>query len=147
VIVVDTNVLLYAYNASSAFHAPARRWIEDAFSGTELIGLPWIVIVGFIRISTDPRAHTRPLTIVEATKAVDEWLSRKTVIALAPGPQHWEILSELLRRGQVRGPLATDAHIAAQTLEHGAVLATNDRDFARFEGLRWMSPIEGGNKH
>jgi uncharacterized protein len=43
--------------------------------------------------------------------------------------------------GQATGPLASDAHLAALTLEHGGVLHTTDRDFARFPGLRWHNPL------
>jgi uncharacterized protein len=141
-IIPDTNILLYAYNATSRFHIQARTWLEAAFSGGEQIGVPWIVIVGFVRISTDPRAHSNPLTMAEAVEIVDAWLTRPNVIALGPGPHHWQILRDLLARGQARGPLTTDAHIAAHALESGAVLATNDRDFARFDGLRWIKPLE-----
>jgi hypothetical protein len=141
-ILPDTNILLYAYNATSRFHVQARAWLEEAFSGGEQIGVPWIVIVGFIRIATDPRAHSNPLTMAEAVEIVDEWLARPNVLALGPGPNHWQILSDLLTRGQARGPLTTDAHIAAHALEAGAVLATNDRDFARFDGLRWIKPLD-----
>jgi uncharacterized protein len=35
-----------------------------------------------------------------------------------------------------------DAAIAAIAIEHGATLYTTDRDFARFEGLSWINPLE-----
>ena len=140
-IVVDANVLLYAYNATSVFHERARAWVEQVFSGAEQIGLPWIVLVAFIRIATDPRAHTDPFTMEEAARIVDQWLTREPVAPLSPGPRHWQLLRQLLTSGQARGPLATDAHIAAHALEHGAVVATHDRDFSRFEGLRLIDPL------
>jgi hypothetical protein len=34
-----------------------------------------------------------------------------------------------------------DAALAAIAIEHGAILHTTDRDFARFEGLRWANPL------
>ena len=140
-IVIDTNLLLYAYNESSAHHRRARAWMEGVFSGGETVGLPWTVIFGFVRIGTDPRAHTAPFTMEEMTAVVSEWLARENVMALAPGPRHWQIARGLLTEGQARGPLAMDAHIAAHAIEHGAVLATNDRDFARFVGLRLVNPL------
>lgn len=140
-IVVDTNLLLYAYNSTSPFHERARAWVEEVFSGGELVALPWTVILGFIRIATDPRAHLDPLTVAEAVSIVSEWLARPNVMALPPGQRHWEIVRKLLVTGQARGPLAMDAHIAAHAMEHGAVLATNDRDFSRFEGLKLTNPV------
>ena len=61
---------------------------------------------------------------------------------LNPGERHWEILRSLMISGQVRGPLIMDAHLAALAIEHGATLATSDRDFARFSGLRILNPLE-----
>jgi predicted nucleic acid-binding protein len=48
----------------------------------------------------------------------------------------------MLVEGQIRGPLTTDAELAALTIEYGGVLYTTDRDFARFPGLRWVNPLE-----
>jgi toxin-antitoxin system PIN domain toxin len=128
VIVIDTSLLLYAYNAASAHHRSAREWLEATFSGREHVGLPWTVIFGFIRISTNSRAHAEPFTLEEITATVSDWLARKNIVALSPGPRHWEIVTDLLIGGQARGPMAMDAHIAAHAIEHGATLATNDRD-------------------
>jgi hypothetical protein len=36
----------------------------------------------------------------------------------------------------------SDAHLAALAIAHAATLATCDRDFARFSGLRWLSPLD-----
>jgi predicted nucleic acid-binding protein len=47
----------------------------------------------------------------------------------------------MLVEGQVRGPDATDAQLAAMTIEYGGVLHTTDRGFARFPGLRWVNPL------
>jgi len=63
------------------------------------------------------------------------------VTLLAPGERHWSVLSGLLPTAQIRGPLVTDAHLAALAIEHGAVLYATDRDFARFPGLRTVNPL------
>jgi hypothetical protein len=47
----------------------------------------------------------------------------------------------MLIKGDVRGKLTSDAALAALTMEYGGVLYTNDRDFARFPGLRWVNPL------
>ena len=46
----------------------------------------------------------------------------------------------LLRSAGVAGNLTTDAHLAALAIEHGATVLSFDRDFARFEGVRWTLP-------
>jgi len=139
--VVDANLLLYAYDGSSRYHARARPWLEATLSGTAPVGLPWAVLLAFLRISTNPRALARPLAIGDAAAIVSTWLEQPCVVPLQPGERHWEILSGLLGSAQARGPLVMDAHLAALAIEHGALLATTDRDFARFEGLRSENPL------
>ncbi len=60
---------------------------------------------------------------------------------LAPGEKHWPLLRQVVTEGQARGPLVTDAQLAAMTIECGGVLHTTDRDFGRFPGLRWTNPL------
>ena len=76
-----------------------------------------------------------------AVGIVQQWMALKQVRLLAPGEQHWSLLQQMLIGGQVKGPLTTDAELAALTLEYGGVLYTTDRDFARFPGLRWVNPL------
>ena len=72
---------------------------------------------------------------------MDEWVSQPNVRMLGPGEQHWSFLRQMMLEGQARGPLVTDAQLAALTIEYGGVLHTTDRDFSRFPGLRWKNPI------
>lgn len=141
-ILVDANLLLYAYNASLEPHESASRWLETALTRPEPIGFAWVTLLAFLRISTNPRAFGRPLTIAEALPIVAEWLARPTVVILNPGERHWEIFSNLLRHSHARGPAVTDTHLAALAIEHGATLYTTDRSFTRFPGLRTVNPLE-----
>jgi hypothetical protein len=97
--------------------------------------------MAFLRVTTNSSIFPHAYTIAEASQIVSEWLARPTVDILLPSVRHWTILHELLERGQVRGPLVSDAHVAALAIEHGATLYTTDRDFARFPGLKWTNPI------
>lgn len=140
-IVLDVNLLLYAYDSSSPQHVEARAWAKEVFSGTELIGLPWQTIWAFLRISTNSRFPGERFSMEKAVGIAQQWMDLKQVRLLAPGDRHWSILQRMLLEGQVRGPLTTDAELAALTIEYGGVLYTTDRDFARFPGLRWMNPL------
>jgi len=141
-IVLDANLLLYAYDSRSEKHEQARKWVEQVFSGGELVGLPWQTVAAFIRITTNPRIPGERFTLEEVGLVVDQWLEQPNVRLLAPGDQHWAMFRNLLIAGQARGPLATDAQLAALTMENGGVLYTTDRDFARFSELRWTDPLE-----
>lgn len=139
---VDANILLHAYNSSSSQHAAARRWLEGALSGPGQVRIAWVTVLAFLRISTNPRAYPAPFLPGEASDIVSEWLRQPNVATLDPGDRHWEILRGLMTFGQTRGPLIMDAHLAALAIEHGAILATTDKDFARFPELRWTNPLD-----
>lgn len=140
-ILVDANLLLYAYNSSFPRHEPARLWFERAMGGSDLLGLSWTSVLAFLRISTNPRAFPEPLTIGEASRAVSSWFDQPMVRRIEAGELHWTILSRLLADAQASGPLVADAHLAALAIEHGATLCTADRDFRRFDGLRLEYPL------
>jgi len=137
---VDANVLLYALNPSAALHAEARDWLEGALSGDEPVGLAWVVLLAFLRISTHPRAVTRPIPTERACESIAEVLACPPVRLVEPGPAHWDPLRRFLRRAGTAGNLVTDAHLAALAVEQGATLVSYDRDFGRFEHLRWELP-------
>lgn len=140
-ILADANLLLYAYNADAAEHEKAREWLETALSGPAPFALSWQTITAFIRISTNVRAFAEPLSIREAIGIASEWLERPGLTILLPTERHWTILAGLLDEGQVAGALVMDAHLAALAIEHGATLATTDRDFARFTELKIINPL------
>lgn len=140
-IVVDANLLLYAYGESSPHHKKARAWLESVFSGVETVGLPWQTLVAFIRIATDPRIPGYRRSREEVIRIVNEWLEQPVVRLLIPSERSLPIFQEMVLAGQASGPLASDAELAALTMEYGAVLQTADRDFARFPGLRWVNPL------
>ena len=142
-ILVDANLLLYAYDASSDQHEAARKWWESALSGYSPVRVAWVTVLAFVRIGTDVRMRS-PFTLAEAISIVDEWLAEPNFSILGVGAQHWKILARLLPESQARGPLVMDAHLAALAIEHGATLCSNDRDFSRFPGLKFANPLAKG---
>jgi len=142
VIVLDANMLLYAYDADSEKHSKARAWIEQVFSDGTPIGLPWQTVAAFLRVVTNTRLPGKRFTAAEAAEIVGQWLEQPNVRPLSPGDLHWTVFRQMLVDGQARGPLVTDAQLAALTIEFGGTLQTTDRDFARFPGLRWRNPLE-----
>lgn len=140
-IVLDLNLLLYAVNADAPEHAAAKTFLEDVLSDAEPVGLPWIVIVGFIRVATNRRIFARPLPLDTALGIVDGWVQQPNVIAISPSDAHWTVFRDVLDRSARGGDWATDAHLAAIAIEHGAELCSTDSDFARFKELRWRNPL------
>ncbi|MDR7522067.1 MAG: type II toxin-antitoxin system VapC family toxin [Armatimonadota bacterium] len=141
-ILIDANLLLYAYVRGIPEHDRARGWFEGLLASPQPVRLSWATILAFLRIVTNPRIFQAPFSIAEACSIVGEWLARPTVSVLEPGERHWAILSALLLEHHLRGAEVMDAHLAALAIEHGATLYTSDKGFARFAGLRRQHPLE-----
>lgn len=139
--ILDANLLLYAVNRDAELHERARAWLDEVLAGDERVGLPWPVILAFLRIATSARALPRPLTAEQALDVVGRWLAVPTVRPIAPGEDHWLLLRELLHATGTGGSLVTDAHLAAIAIAHGAELCSADTDFARFPRLKWTNPL------
>ena len=144
-IIVDANLLLYAYDTDSPQHDAARRWLEDRLSGNELVRFAWLTLWAFIRISTNPQVFVRPLSSLEAHDAIASWLEQPNAGIVDPGDRHLALLGDLLREGQASGSLVMDAVLAALAIEHGATLCSTDRDFSRFAALDWVNPLQSSS--
>lgn len=138
--IVDVNVLLYAINPDMDPDGTIRRWWDYALAGDESIGLPWLVLSGFLRVSTNPRVYAHPLSVDQALGEVEGWLSAGVVTTIAEKPDHWGSFRSLLSETGTAGNLTTDAHLAALAITHDATLVSCDNDFARFADLRWENP-------
>lgn len=138
---VDANILLYAVDERSPHHSRARDWLVDALNGDRRVGLPWLSLGAFVRISTNPRASEQPLTPSAAWQHVEEWLSCPTAWVPNPTPRHASLLGGLIHRYELRANMITDAQIAVLAMEHGLTVYSADTDFARFSEISWVDPI------
>lgn len=141
-ILPDVNLLVYAHDESSKYHARARPWWESQLNGSEMIGLSWVVLLGFIRLLTNPRIYQNPYSPPEILAIIKTWLEQPQVKIIHPSEHHFHRLTSLIEQVGTAGNLTTDAHLAALAIERGLILQTNDADFARFPGLRWNNPIK-----
>lgn len=140
-IVPDANLLLYAYDSESPFHAAAARWWAALLSSVEPVGLCPVVVFAFLRLSTHGRVFEKPMTAAEASQCVAAWIARPNVRLLVAGPGHVESVCGLLAKAGTAGNLVTDAQIAALALEYGATVHTADTDFSRLADVRWENPL------
>ena len=139
-ILVDANLLIYAVNSDSPFHREAKQWWEEALSGTQDVGLAWIVILAFLRISTRVGILSRPLTSEHSIAYVDEWLSQPYV-HLVDGPKRWQGYRNLQLQVGTAGNLTSDTLLAALALELGATIYSADYDFNRYVGVAHVNPL------
>jgi uncharacterized protein len=141
VTLLDANILLYAYNSDAPQYKASAAWLSSLLEGTDLVGLPWPTLWAFLRISTSPRIWSNPKPMDEALRIVRDLITQPGVVLVQPGPRHLEILEATVNCVGVTSKHLTDAVLAALAIENGAILASTDNDFSRFENLRWVNPL------
>ena len=134
----DTNLLIYAADKDSPHHAVSHRWLEDSLSNSQGLGLAWLSVIGFIRLTTHLKLSVTQRTVTQALSYVDDWLIHANCHILHPTVRHADILARLLLGVGTAGNLTNDAHLATLAIEHNAEICTFDRDFKRFSGLKFQ---------
>jgi toxin-antitoxin system PIN domain toxin len=141
-IAVDTNVLVYAHRAESAFHAPAYDCLRALAEGARTWGIPVVCVHEFLAVVTNPKVFKPASGFEQALAQIDAWLASPQGHLLHSGAQHWSILSDLTRRARLQGGQFHDARIAAVCIENGvSALWSADRDFSRFKALKIVNPL------
>lgn len=140
-ILLDANLLIYAFDDTSPHHLTAREWLDRQLSGTIAMGFPWETTTAFLRIVTNPRIFGHATSTAEAWRQIQEWLSCEVAWIPRPTDNHAGILGELLALPGIRANHIPDAHLAALAIGHGLTLCSADSGFARFARLRWVNPL------
>lgn len=139
---LDVNVLVYAHRADLPEHHQYAPLLAEWANGTEPVGLPGVVLSGFLRLITNRRVFVEPTPIAEAWDFVDRLVAARSTVQLPTGPQHWMHVRALAHDIDARGGDVADAYLAAYALENNATLISADRGFARFSRLRWRHPLD-----
>lgn len=138
--VVDANVLLYAMDETTRHHRAAKGWLDPALAGGSVVGLAWMALIAFVRISTNARIFTSPLSSDEAYDTIDAWLTQPGAAVIEPTARHATLLRELSSEVGTAGNPTNDLHLAALSVEHHGSVVSFDRDFQRFTRVRWELP-------
>ncbi len=140
-ILVDVNVLLYAFRRDADRHAEYRAWLDGVVNGDAPYGVSTQVLASLVRISTHPRIYREPSTRAEALEFCAALLEPETCTLVQPAERHWAIFVELVDRAKASGNLIQDAWFAALAIESGVEWISTDREYARFPGLAWRLPF------
>jgi uncharacterized protein len=141
-IAVDTNVLVYAHRAETAFHAQAFECVKSLAEGSQAWGIPVSCLHEFLAVVTNRKIFRPASSYEQALTQIDAWLASPQAHVLHSGAQHMRILSELTRKAKLQGGQFHDARIAAICIEHSvSVLWSADRDFGRFKALKTLNPL------
>lgn len=140
-ILVDVNVLVHAFRSDAPRHAEMRRWLEELVYSEGSFGVADLVLSGFLRVVTHPRIFDPPTPLADAMDFAQALRDQPNCLTVSPGQRHWDIFTRLCSEVEARGNLIPDAYLAALAIESGSEWLTTDRDFSRFPGLRWRTPI------
>jgi uncharacterized protein len=140
-VLLDANLLIWAHHRQFPQHEAARAWLAETLTDVPHVAIPWPTILAFLRVSTHPRALTKPLSVGDAWQVVEGWLDRPNVTAPVPTDRHRQIFGRLLAKGRAAANHTSDAHLAALAIEWGFELQSADRDFTRYPDLRWRDPL------
>lgn len=140
-IAIDTNVLVYAFNARDARHEEARALVGSLARGGRPWAVPWPCLTEFLKVVTEP-VFDRPASAAAAFEFLDLLFGSPSLRRLLPTEDTARVLREVLEESGVRGRRVFDAHIFALCLEHGVrELLTADKGFRRFRGLKVSDPF------
>jgi uncharacterized protein len=144
-LVVDTNVLIYAADLDSPFHAVCRDWLETQRRKADAWYSTWPIVYEFLRVTTHPRVMRTPWIGREAWSFIKSLMSSPGFSLLEPTNRHAEILDQLIiGMPHLAGSIFHDAHTVALMREHGVrQIITHDADFHRFDGIEVVDPITG----
>ena len=139
-ILPDVNVLVHAFRKDSSDHELCNSWLEEVINGDARYGMSKQVLSSVVRIATHPRVFAKPSTLKEVLHFCSALLEQPICLKIEPGEHHWDIFTRLCVGSDARGNLVPDAWLAALAIESGCEWITLDRDYSRFEGLKWRLP-------
>jgi toxin-antitoxin system PIN domain toxin len=140
VTLADVNVLVAAHREDAAHHDVCHSWLGSLIHENVEFAVCRQVLAGVIRVETHPKIYQPPTPLDNVVGFVNMLLERPNCVVVEPGPEHWAIFCELCQQSKATGNLVQDAWYAALAIESGCTWITLDRDFSRFEGLRWREP-------
>lgn len=137
----DVNILVSAFRPDAHDHDRHRSWLESLVNSGQPFGSSTLVLSGFLRVVTNPKAFKNPDPLESALAFVEAIRSAPACVSIEPGPRHWTLFTELCQQAGARGNLVPDAYLAALAIEAGSEWVTMDGDYARFPGLKWSRPF------
>ena len=142
-LVLDTNVLLYAANEESEFRDPCLQLVDRSRRDPSPTFLTWNICYEFLRASTHSRIFSSPWSPRDAWRFLDMLLGSPGFEMLRATDRHRAVLTQTLSElPDVRGNLIHDLHTAVLMREHGVSrICTRDTDFHRFPFLEVIDPI------
>ncbi|MGH3771310.1 MAG: TA system VapC family ribonuclease toxin [Pseudonocardiaceae bacterium] len=140
-ILPDVNVLVYAFRREAEHHERYAAWLACMIAGADELALHDTVLAGVARLVTNPRIFADPAPMPVTLEFLARIRGAQRARWLPSGDATWTELERLVHHDRgLRANLVPDAVLAALARTHGCQIATADRGFARFPGVRTFDP-------
>jgi uncharacterized protein len=141
VILLDANLLVYAFSKTTPEHKAALARLEAELKSKTQIAVPWESSMSFVRLVSNGRIFRDASRVADAWEQVEQLLAESSVWVPTATKQHPQVVRELVQSGSFTSEDVPNMQLAALAISHGLKLASHDQGFARFERLRWIDPL------
>jgi len=141
-ILPDVNVLVYAFRREAQHHERYAAWLTRLVAGADELALHDTVLAGVARLVTHPKIFADPAPMSVTLEFLAGLRGAHRARWLPSDDATWSELDRLAHHDRgLRANLVPDALLAALARTHNCQIATADRGFARFPGVRTFNPI------
>lgn len=137
-ILVDSNILIYAINRSSPKHQAAQSYLQEQ---RDVLCVAHQNVLESLRVLTH-RVFPQPMTLSAALSAVTSMVD--TCLLLTPTRSTYELTKELMKHYDLRADAIYDTYLVATALTHGVmkVATDNEKDFRIFKEITVINPFQ-----
>ncbi len=140
---IDSNVLVYAYNKASPFHRIANEFITDIIRTQKRACVSELNLYEFYSVITDTRKVERSLSPKEAAEIIKRMIKSETIKVLYCDKRAIEQLSELSVEHSIKRYHIYDLVIASVMRVNGIkkIITANEDDFKPFDFIEIENPF------
>ena len=139
---IDTNIIIYAYNQDSELHKQALSILHDAVNNEMSAFIADKSLYEFYAIITDQKRVEKPVTTTEAIEVMNFIKSSNIKIILLT-LNSIDILTGLLEYYNIKKQRIFDIVLAAMAIDNNieTILTRNDKDFAMIKEINAINPF------
>ena len=142
-ILLDSNVLVYAYDRLSVNHVEAKSLVDKALSKELEVCLCPQVLWEFFAVITNPRRASSPMGVGDASDLCLDLWECSEVEKITPSSSVCSMVFQLAKERNLSAAEIFDCVLAATAKENGVdcIYTENVRDFRSYGFLKVMNPF------
>lgn len=140
---IDTNVLVYAYNEDVEFHEEALKILENALNKKIKGVIADKNLFEFFAIITDQRRVENPVAVDEAIEII-EFLVNSNIKIIYSSPLVFSETIELIKKYGSKKQEIFDINLAALMIRNkvDTVITANEKHFQNIEEISVLNPFK-----